>query len=285
MSSKSRVTLHLPSKTFLLGEYAALQGLPAIIANTKPQFKVSVDWSASGEPASIHPQSPAGLLLQKYPELKHVGVSVEDPWQGAGGFGASSAQYLAYEWMRQTQFVKQKFSALEARQTFLQLHRHLQQPPSGYDVLAQATGILTVIQGAECAAQPWPFADLSFFIVRTGAKIATHEHLEKLKPVSKPDVSAILKSALTSFLNADSDQFVICVKSFREWLAQHGYECDATTQMLAQLASQPGVLAVKGCGALGADTCLVICEKGCEIVGATISENDLCAGLIVEEGF
>src|SRR5690606_39000184 len=98
-----------PSKTFLLGDYLSLLGGPALLLNTEPRFQgllesiqptvkssAIADKIQAIEPyPGIHPQSPAGKFLQRHAsDFADCNLTFFDPHQGAGGFGASSAQFL-----------------------------------------------------------------------------------------------------------------------------------------------------------------------------------------------
>ncbi|MCJ8276001.1 MAG: hypothetical protein HRT44_09755, partial [Bdellovibrionales bacterium] len=83
------MAFEIPSKTFVLGEYLAINGTASLIMTTEPSFIVKViDDSLYG----YHPDSPAGQLRK---ELNHssVGFSFLDPHEGRGGFGRSTAEY------------------------------------------------------------------------------------------------------------------------------------------------------------------------------------------------
>src|SRR4051812_39210067 len=80
----------IPAKTFLIGEYAALVGHSAILLTTTPCFELSLEPS---EKNFIHPESPAGLWLKK--QEANIKLTWKDPYQGQGGLGASSAQFLS----------------------------------------------------------------------------------------------------------------------------------------------------------------------------------------------
>ena len=120
----------VPSKTFLIGEYAVLKEAPAVLINTPPRFKFyfkekKIAETISAENLStengpkkkairtehtkqvdgqgvwknpldcFHPRGGAGKWLKKHPELsKLYRVKVEDPYKGKGGFGFSSAEFL-----------------------------------------------------------------------------------------------------------------------------------------------------------------------------------------------
>ena len=58
---KDLVTLEIPSKTFLIGEYLALKGTSSLILSSGPGFQVAVGEGTS----DFVPESPAGQFLQK----------------------------------------------------------------------------------------------------------------------------------------------------------------------------------------------------------------------------
>ena len=86
-----------PGKVFLLGEYAVLDGSEAILAAIGPRFELlEVDDSDSETFAG---ESPMGLLCRFARRLgaNEFSWKFSDPHAGAGGFGASTAQFiLAY---------------------------------------------------------------------------------------------------------------------------------------------------------------------------------------------
>src|SRR5262245_22216155 len=84
--------LSAPGKAFILGEYAVLGGLPAVIAAVPPRFQLRAGESTGH---GFHAESPAGRLLE-YTSAKGVAIpplEFGDPLKGAGGFGASTAQF------------------------------------------------------------------------------------------------------------------------------------------------------------------------------------------------
>jgi hypothetical protein len=100
-------TYSSPGKVFLLGEYAVLQGLPALVAAVGPRFSMGVTprTPASEEDGrgfdgdEFHPQSPVARLIDWAQDLRapHCRLSFGDSHRGQGGFGGSTAQFaLAY---------------------------------------------------------------------------------------------------------------------------------------------------------------------------------------------
>ncbi len=94
-----RYNISFPSKTFLTGEYAVLEGAPAILVNTEPRFQFFVTEKAGNKEIKqskegFHLQSPAGQWLERYPEIsKNYHIEYQDPYFGKGGFGFSSVQF------------------------------------------------------------------------------------------------------------------------------------------------------------------------------------------------
>ena len=75
--------LSVPSKTFLLGEYVALNGGPAIVLCTAPRFELRVEKNSShAKYENIHPQSPAGKLIAKNSFYQKYDLHFIDPYHG-----------------------------------------------------------------------------------------------------------------------------------------------------------------------------------------------------------
>ncbi|MGE0633718.1 MAG: hypothetical protein AB7O96_14990, partial [Pseudobdellovibrionaceae bacterium] len=90
--------LSIPGKTFLVGEYLALSGGAALIVCTEPRFKMKVKLKGSEANSSglvgIHPQSPAGKFYSENQDVfSSFSLEFTDPYEGRGGFGASTAQF------------------------------------------------------------------------------------------------------------------------------------------------------------------------------------------------
>lgn len=248
----------IPAKTFLLGEYAALQGGPAILLTTTPCFEVEV--SSATQAADIHPDSPAGQFLKKA-ALKNA-LNFSDPYDGIGGLGASSAQFLgAY------------FAYLQAHQKTLTRDALLQaywdasfEPgrgmrPSGYDVLAQAASGCVYLHHQQKTYQTyaWPFSDMAFILLHTGQKLATHEHLETLHLTEAVAVlSPIVDLGREAFKTQNSALLVQAVKDYHHQLQQLGLVAQHTEAEIERLSQHPDILGAKGCGALGADVVLLL---------------------------
>lgn len=251
----------IPAKTFLLGEYAALLGGPAIVLTTLPCFEVAL----SNKPGlqGIHPDSPAGRwwIQQGYDQQ---GIQWDDPYQGCGGLGASSAQFLGVYWASMY-LQKSPVNQEDMLDAYLQCAWQGQGlPPSGYDVLAQSLQGCVYIhkQQKHCEVLKWPFDDLAFLLLHTGKKLATHQHLQTIElPDQINPLVEIVASAKTAFARADSQGLIDAVNAYHQQLAQLNWVGDHSLQHIDFFKQHPDVLAVKGCGAMGADVLLLLVAK------------------------
>jgi mevalonate kinase len=248
----------IPAKTFLLGEYAALAGAPAIILTTKPCFEISL--SEKEGLHGIHPESPAGRwwLKQGYVD---AGLQWHDPYQGRGGMGASSAQFLG-AYLATIHLQNKLFNAQAMLGAYLQCAWSGEgTPPSGYDVLAQSLQGCVYIhkETASCETYPWPFKDIAFLLLHTGQKLATHQHLQTITlPKHIHQLASIVENAKQAFMQADSELMVEAVNAYHQQLKQMNLVAEHSLHHIAMFKEQQDILAVKGCGALGADVVLLL---------------------------
>lgn len=248
----------IPAKTFLLGEYAALMGQSAIILTTQPCFEVRL----SEQPGlhGIHPESPAGQWW-RHCALSNVGVDWHDPYQGIGGLGASSAQFIG---------VYQACAALQGQtidtKQLLATYRSITAnpkglSPSGYDVHAQLMQGCVYLnrETACCQTYPWPFTDLGFIIIHTQHKTPTHQHLQSLEITTAIEpLVRIVESAKIAFDTQDSEQLVAAVQAYHQALCERSWVAPHSLKQIAQLQLETSALAIKGCGAMGADVLLIL---------------------------
>ncbi|MFA6303793.1 MAG: hypothetical protein WC627_11785 [Legionella sp.] len=250
----------IPAKTFLVGEYAAVAGASALILTTTPYFELALT-SAPGL-AGIHNASPAGCFWQD--QNLEQGLVWSDPYQGIGGMGASSAQFLgAY------------LAACSIKSTapilddLLTSYYHyawsgLGLRPSAYDLIAQAQGACVFINKQQelITTYSWPFTDLSFLLIHSGTKLATHDHLKETNLPNKiNELSEISESALQAIEAVNSALLIDAVNNYHQKLLELAKVAPHSVQLIEQLKSSPHVLAIKGCGAMGADVLLVLCKK------------------------
>ncbi|KTD25609.1 MULTISPECIES: mevalonate kinase [Legionella] len=248
----------IPAKTFLLGEYAAVAGGPAILLTTSPCFELSL--TNDNRIQGIHPDSPAGLWWAHH-RLPAQGVVWCDPYQGKGGLGASSAQFLgAYLASCRSLHIEPSHRAL--LDAYYQCAwRGDGLKPSGYDVLAQSQNRCVYINREQKTIQSydWLFKDISFLLLHSGQKLATHYHLRSMSlPPKMNQLSATVELAQAAFEQANSEELVKAVNTYQQQLADLHLVAPHSLEYIEIFRSQPEVLAAKGCGALGADVLLLI---------------------------
>jgi mevalonate kinase len=267
--------LSCPGKIFLAGEYLALKGSSSLVLCIEPCFELEVrqktELEVRVEALGIPAGSPADRYIQGNREFfKNFELRFIDPYQGRGGYGASSAQFLlVYALLTHFEFVNQTSMPLISISELLSVyHNHSWDGqgwmPSGADVVAQSRGGL-VFGNRELGVLEqlsWPFPDLDFVAFSTGTKIATHEHLKTLSLKTLSDFStgslaAILSRIEKSIREASQNDFLKGIGEWSEELKQRGWVHAQTLEYLQKLGQDPRVLALKGCGALGADVILV----------------------------
>lgn len=246
----------IPAKTFFLGEYAALTDDSAIVLTTRPYFELSLGTNYLSTP--IHPLSPAG---QYWKENMHQDLSWEDPYQMAGGLGASTAQflgaYLAY--CEQKQILPHLDDLLASYWHYAWNGKGLK--PSGYDLLAQTQSACVYInrKKQEIQSYQWPDNELTFYLIHTQNKLATHEYLQNSKiSINTTLLSLIVEQARMALVTNNSEQLIDCVNRYYLCLLEHNLVATHTQNMIEQLRKIPHIVAAKGCGALGADIILIL---------------------------
>jgi mevalonate kinase len=251
----------IPAKTFLVGEYAAIVEESAIILTTKPLFELSVN--TDNHHQDIHPHSPAGKWWQQQ-HLNLQSLDWYDPYNGVGGMGASSAQFLACylaasaQNKRQPQLKNLLADYYQASWSGEGLR------PSGYDIIAQSQGACVFINKKRKSIEsfPWIFSDLSLLIVHTGIKLATHEHLKMTSMLSSVQhLSSIVEQARLAFERVDNQLLIQSVNNYHNELKDLHLVHPNSLSLIEELKKNPRVLGIKGCGAFGTDTLLILAKS------------------------
>ena len=104
-------------------------------------------------------------------------------------------------------------------------------PPSGADLVAQLTGGVCAFDGEGFSARvfAWAFPDLELTLLRTGAKLATHEHLKTEDGLSWP-IDELRKDALAAIeatAQRDSAVFLPRRRFLRRAPRESGIACGA----------------------------------------------------------
>lgn len=252
--------LTAPSKTFLAGEYAVLAGAQALILNTTPRFELKVE-EGNGEVSGIPDGSPAYVWLrQRSPLVQNLKITFKDPHLGRGGFGASGAQFLLAHALTG---VLQGARDEDAADLIHDYHICAKNSGgSGADVLSQLRGGLAIVDARKPSVESraWPFPELAFAIVRTGRKVATHEHLRMIQAEDLLPLVPLAQEVVRA-VSKNSEVFVAKVRNYGRALRELNLQSLETIQILNVFERQDWCLAAKGCGAFGADTFLLLFHK------------------------
>ena len=278
-----KIKLSCPSKTFILGEYLAMTGGPALIACTEPRFEMTVSSTLADQSKiiGVDASSPAGQFLSKFKcDFFYFDIDFKDPHKTRGGLGASSAQFAmllaldcAIKRSRQKEISPELLSALSAFEAkdgfhYLPIYRDcawqgVGLPPSGADVMAQLSGGLSYVRSEENLIHSfnWDFPNIDFALVRTGHKVATHEHLKNIVDIPTAKLKNIADTAMQSLLLKDEETFIESLSNYADVLVEQNWVAKYTVELLAKAKKNLPLLAAKGCGAMGADILLLVYSK------------------------
>lgn len=248
----------IPGKTFLLGEYAALAGHGAIVACTNPGFTANINRTVTG---ALPEGSPAWKFQQRHGDF-FSGQSVQFESKVSGGWGASTAQYLAVYTAVHGPVVSAKDREALLREYHADAWDGHGAAPSGADLIAQTAGGVVHYNRRHNVLQnlSWNFSDLTGFLVKTGRKVATHEHLRDLTSIDTTGMEEIVLRGVAAMTEGDTEGFVECVSEYSRALQQRSLTCESTLSLLHDFLWLDGVRAAKGCGALGADVVFVVVD-------------------------
>lgn len=243
--------IKIPGKIFIAGEYGALKGFPTLSVAVEPGFI----FQSSDASFALHPDSPAGRFLPKL----EVRGTLQDPYASTGGMGKSTAEFLV-KYFADTEASK---SVEDVWKAYRYVTRDQSTPPSGVDVATQVLGGYCVTEWSKNRFEQtnWSFENLDWAVILTGYKVKTHEHLETLKNLSWDEIQKINHKLAEAFQLNNEAQFIAYMRIWREFLLKSGLEVPTTTEIVEALLEIPGVMAAKGCGALGSDAVFVLFEK------------------------
>jgi mevalonate kinase len=255
----------IPSKAFVLGEYAVLGGAPALLATIPPRFELRSGppfgsgprQSAARAFRDLSPEAPVRKLLQVHENTSLLECSFVDPHNGSGGFGGSTAEFaLAYAALN---------SESADVSSLWKEYCHIQPQASGADLAAQWSGGAVVANPISKTVKKVDVSHVlkNWFVFsaahQSGRKVKTHEHLEVLKraDLSQLSKSGVLSNGIQAAASGDFAGFALAVNEYARLLRSMGFELPQTTEDRAVLSKISGVRAVKGTGAMQADAVLV----------------------------
>jgi hypothetical protein len=261
-------TFRFPSKTFLLGEYAILQGSNALLFGHPPFFTATHEYSQQPD-SQFHPESPAGLWIKQNPfDLK---IRLQDPHEGRGGYGASGAEFLAAWTPEKTVPLPEHPRAIFAWSAW-EDSRPLPGSGSGADILTQAFGVnraepffLEIDPVGRTLREIYARKHVgSLSLFHTGKKLETRA---AAVPASLPveELEDMVLRACSYLESGLFDGFAKEVNAYGEKMASLGLVAPHTTAALSTVREIEGVKAAKGCGAMGADVILVVHAAGSDL--------------------
>jgi mevalonate kinase len=158
--------------------------------------------------------------------------------------------------------------------------------PSGYDLWAMETGGIAALNRKNSAAESlnWPFDDLQILVFKTSWKIPTHEHLKMLRDFNITDLQYFAESAIEGLRMKNQNQFLNGINGYAEALDGLGFLAGETKSLLSKISNQ-GVLAKKGCGALGLDVIILVVDKReCDVLALKSQLFELGLEFIADQG-
>lgn len=292
----SQAVLSVPGKTFLSGEYLALEGGTALLFGSAPRFNLKITRSNGGagngrifsaDAMSFHPKSPAGLLYkdnQKYLDQFHL--EFVDPYQ-VGGFGASTAQFVllkAFVDLQDSVWVEGEYhwDWNQWLKSYREYCAKSGATASGADLIGQVRGGLTLFERNHGRIQNfgWPFPELGLCLFSTGVKLKTHEHLKAVKQIPVGDLASPMQLIEAGLIQSDPVQFINGIEAFTEILEQHGFQAPHILSLKNKASEIPGIWYSRGCGAMGSDVFAVFFDRekiSSEKIEAAFPELNLVA--------
>jgi mevalonate kinase len=270
----SKRNLSIPGKIFLLGEYAVLEGQPAWVVAVPPRFRWQATASAQAG-SSFSADSPAARFVRASGMSPASGKFI-DAWEGQGGFGGSTAEFAISAYLAGIR------DPLEAHRRYVDLHREQRSLdgttrgtlPSGADLVAQWIGgaiewTPDSAQGGKIRSLTEDLRNLPFLFFSAThlpeRKTKTHAHLESLPAQSAEEarfstLAPVIELARSALAERDVLTLGTAFTRYAEALHELGLEAESAHADRSALAELPGVIGVKGCGALQTDAILLLVE-------------------------
>ncbi len=259
------IEISCPAKTFILGEYAVLDGGSAIVLNTAPRFICRIQKNSKASTLDLPENSPAGQWIRKNShDFQTIQLDWLDSYNKKGGLGFSSAQFnilYAYSAILKDGGIDQ----IEPQKIW-RSYRNLQFKgflPSGADVITQWVGGVCIFEqdplSVETLTSSLP--DLHCAVLRTGDYFETHKYLRNFKIGDVSDLKKISAQGVHAIKQRDESAFIEAVNDYRKSLENKNYITLKSQEILNKLANIKTIKAYKGCGAMGAETLIVFYKK------------------------
>lgn len=244
-------------KTFLSGEYAACEFGRGLIITYGPPFSMS-------ESDKTNLSTFGKSVVKQFPKIQS-NLDLTDPKVSHGGVGASSAELACiYQYLCDSK-LQQDGNLLQKRQWYRKYTWDgVGLPPSGIDFIAQKhLGLMWVdCESSVCEKIKWPFRDFSWLVLTTNEKLNTYTHLKK---INHSEHFKILNALLDPIKNALDTKnfygFIQALERYDENLKTLGLTTESHTPYLNAIRKLSDVKYIRGCGAMGKDTWLILTKK------------------------
>ena len=259
------IEISCPAKTFILGEYAVLDGGPAIVLNTAPRFACRIQKTSKANLLDLAENSPAGQWVRKNPhDFQNTLLEWSNPYKKKGGLGFSSAQFnilYAYSFILREGIINQiKPQDIWRSYRSLQFEGFL---PSGADVITQWVGGVSVFEQDPLSVETLTssFPDLHCLVLQTGDHFETYKYLKNFQLSDVSYLKKISQQGVQAIKKRDEIAFIEAINDYRKALQEKNYITTKSRETINKLLKIKAIQACKGCGAMGAETLIVLYKK------------------------
>jgi hypothetical protein len=109
-------------------------------------------------------------------------------------------------------------------------------------------------------SHPWKFQELDFLIFRSGHKVPTHEFVKEARLEKLKTLVGLSHETVQAYLQNDMAAFFDGLQAFVQKQTFLGLVDARAADLVERAEYDPDVLFAKGCGAMAADTLLMIVE-------------------------
>ncbi len=257
----------------LLGEYVALTHGQAIMLPLPFFFEFSFEKNKrkKKEDFIFHRDSPAGKLFSEIKFKNNFEFNWVDPFKECGGFGGSTAEFLAV--YKSFELLKNKKSSdpFPINKKYQKYFSHLNCPPSGMDLLCQRSGVFGLYNSQTKKIFPCHENILSRVLIfsathQKNRKTQTHQHLEKLKTKNvllkiSRKLFPFIRRAYQAIQKNDGESLGQIFYQYSNILNQAGLEHEKTFFEREKLSQISGVFGIKGFGANLSDGLVLLTSK------------------------
>ncbi len=259
------IEISCPAKTFILGEYAVLDGGPAIVLNTAPRFSCRIQKTSKPAVLDLAENSPAGQWVKKNAnDFQSAQFEWSVPYKQKGGLGFSSAQFnILYAYS----FILREGSIDQIKpQDIWRSYRSLKFDgflPSGADVITQWVGGVSVFEQKPLSVETLTSSlpDLQCMVLRTGDYFETYKYLRDFNLPDVSDLKKISQQGVQAIKQRDEAGFLEAVNDYRKALQRGNYITEKSREIIDKLIKSKAIKACKACGAMGAETLIAFYKK------------------------